>query len=471
MRHMLHSVVDIPIAEGAPGTSLPFLFLEDGELSLLALAWTRKKMLDEEVGPSSLAKAVSAIGRFYDYYKVERHGVALAPEELRLMLKQFYEARRFGLVSLGWEPVKVDTADGDVRAINEFTDWCSENFGHASVNERESVLVSSLNLPEQKAFQLKLSSRKNWDFLYHLTPSTQEGKGVRSRRPFSPKRGKSRKPTGAQKYYPPLKVWSTIAATPLLRDKLYLLLLFFGGVRISEPLHLYATDVSIQPDGTARVVLGHPQDGAYEWVGVDKRRRRGNRATFLLERYGLGPRNLLASTHPLHAGWKGMMADDGKRSESVVHWLRDDASRLFAKLHAEYVRTMRSKVPDTHPYYFVNELDGDTYGQPLKMSNISKAFDRAAKRVGLSVKQDGVNPHGGRHFYGYYCASLLRLPVETTQKLMHHSSISSTEIYYALTAEAVRAELLAAQQKQALEAPGLLAAPLSPQQLSHNTHD
>jgi integrase len=82
-----------------------------------------------------------------------------------------------------------------------------------------------------------------------------------------------------------------------------------------------------------------------------------------------------------------------------------------------------------------------------------------------------VNPHGGRHFYGYYCASVLRLPVETTQKLMHHSSISSTEIYYALTAEAVRAELLAAQEKQALEAPGLLAAPLSPQQLSHNTDD
>ncbi|WP_059728408.1 MULTISPECIES: site-specific integrase [Burkholderia cepacia complex] len=439
--------------------SLPFLFLQDGELSYLALAWVRNKMLIEGSGTSTLAKAVSAIGRFYDYYQLERNGAPLAADQLRLVLAEFYEARRFGRASLGWDAVKVATAAADVRAVSDFTEWCTNNFGHAPVNPKERVLVEQLNLREQKTIEMKRTSRREWDMLHHLEPASDEAQGIVTRRAFDPARGNRNKAFTDNKHFPPDTVWEVILKTPSLRDKLYLLLLFFGGVRISEPMHLFASDISIQPDGTARVVLGHPQDGSYQWIGRDRKKKVGNRATFLQEKYGLTPRNLLAEKHPLHAGWKGMMADDKKRSESVVHWLREDAGRLFARLHAEYIRTVRSKLPDTHPYYFVNEKEGDSHGQPLKLSNMSKAFNRAAERVSLSPSMAGVNPHGARHFYGFYCASVLRLPIETTQRLMHHASVMSTEIYYALSAEAVRKELLAAQERQALEAPDLLAAP------------
>lgn len=457
----LHSIINIPVLEGSLGASMPFLFLEDGELSYLALAWVRQKILNEGSGPSTVAKAVAAIGRFYDFYQLEKGGASRAPNELPLVLAQFYEARRFGLATTGWKPVKQATAAGDVRAVSEFTEWCAVNFGHAVVNPRERVLLNSLNLSEQRAIKAKLAGRQHWNPLHHLAPTTQEGQGVVTRQAFSPpSQGKRSKTTSGQKYFPPDKVWSFIAATPAIRDKLYFLLLFFGGLRISEPLHLFATDVSIRPDGTARVLLGHPQDGSYEWVGADKKRRTGNRATFLGERYGLGPRNLLAEKDPLHAGWKGMAFDDPNRSEGEVHWLREDASRLFAQLHAEYIRSIRSKLKDVHPYYFVNERDGPTYGLPMKASNISKAFNRAAGRISLSTRQPGVNPHGGRHFYGYYCASVLRLPVETTQKVMHHQSMLSTQVYYALSGEVVRTEMMAAQTRLALAAPEFLAAPL-----------
>lgn len=456
----LHTIVDIPIAEGAPGSSLPFLLLDDGEPSFLTLAWVRQKILNEGVGSSTVAKAVAAIGRFYDFYMLEKRGVALAPNELPLTLSQFYEARRFGLATTGWAPVKQATAADDVRAVSEFTEWCANNFGHAAANPTERVMVSSLRLSDQRAFNAKLAGSKRWNALYHLASSTQEGQGVTTQRAFSPGKGKRAKQAHAQKYFPPGQVWPFIAATPSLRDKLYFLLLFFGGLRISEPLHVFATDVSIRPDGTARVLLGHPQDGSYEWVGADKRRRAGNRATFLAERYGLGPRNLLAERNPLHAGWKGMAFDDPNRSEGEVHWLHEGASRLFARLHAEYIRTVRSKLPDAHPYYFVTERDGPTYGMPLKLSNIEKAFGRAAGRISLSTRQAGVNPHGGRHFYGYYCASVLRLPIETTQKVMHHQSVLSTEVYYALSGEAVRAEMMAAQARLALDAPEFTQSPL-----------
>lgn len=458
----LHSIATIPILEGALGASLPFLFLEDGELSILALAWVRQKMLNEAVSPSTVAKAVAAIGRFYDFYMLEKKGAVLASNELPLTLSQFYEARRFGLASTGWTPVKQATAVNDVRAVSEFTEWCTNNFGNAAVNPREKVLVSCLNLSEQRAFRVKLASSKRWNPLHHLAPSTKEGQGVVTRSAFNPSRGTRSKTSSGKKYFPPDKVWTFIGATSSIRDKLYFLLLFFGGLRISEPLHLFATDVSIRPDGTARVLLGHPQDGAYKWFGADKKQHSGNRATFLAERYGLGARNLLAENDPLHAGWKGMAFDDPNRSESEVHWIREDASQLFARLHSEYIRTVRSKLKDVHPYYFVNERDGPTYGLPLKASNISKAFIRAADRISVSTRLAGVNPHGGRHFYGYYCASILRLPIETTQKVMHHQSMLSTEVYYALSGEAVRSEMMMAQARLALDTPNFLTSPLLP---------
>ena len=148
----VHSIVQVPIAEGSIGASLPLLIIEKGELSVLALAWARAKMLDQGTGSSSLSKAIAAIGRFYDFYRIEKNGAVLVPNELRLLLKQFFEARRFGLPTLDWSPVKITTAAADARAVSEFTEWCSNNFDHLAVNPQERLFVSSLNLGEQQNF-------------------------------------------------------------------------------------------------------------------------------------------------------------------------------------------------------------------------------------------------------------------------------------------------------------------------------
>ncbi|BCN08911.1 hypothetical protein RPSD_07960 [Ralstonia solanacearum] len=148
--------------------------------------------------------------------------------------------------------------------------------------------------------------------------------------------------------------------------------------------------------------------------------------------------------------------DNGRRNESVVNWLFEEAGRIFARLHVQYMHETRSKVRDDHPYYFVNGTPGRYFGMPVKLSNMSKAFERSARRIGLSPSEDGVNPHGGRHFYGFSCASCLRLPVETTQKLMHHESLLSTMDYYALSPEVARSELHKAQVRQAQELPAVL---------------
>ncbi|MGC5887979.1 hypothetical protein, partial [Ralstonia pseudosolanacearum] len=83
--------------------------------------------------------------------------------------------------------------------------------------------------------------------------------------------------------------------------------------------------------------------------------------------------------------------------------------------------------------------------------------------IGLSPSQDGVNPHGGRHFYGYFGATWLRLSKEKLQVLMHHASVLSTEVYYALDLKVVRDELALAHQRMLEAVPtflnGLTLAP------------
>ncbi|OLU30646.1 site-specific integrase [Pseudomonas sp. PA27(2017)] len=459
MAKTAHSIINIPILEGPIGQSLPFLFLIDGELSLLTLAWTRCILLETEPSPSRLSKAVSAIGRFYDFYTLEKASTPVSEGQLTMLLRQFHEARRFGLPSLGWESVRKETAMADVRAISEFSDWCADNFGHVAANPVETSLITNLSLKDQMTAKFRSAARSKWNMLHHLYGSTAEGQGIVSQREFVPQ-AKKFKPTYTPEHFPPNKIWEAIGSCPSLRDKLFLILLFFGGLRISEPLHLFVTDVSVGADGVAIVVLGHPKDGQYKWVDRSGKNRRGNRQEFLKERYGIGPRNYLAENHPMHAGWKGMTADNGSKAESQVHWLRPDAGRLFAKLHSKYMKTERAHIPDNHPYYFANFQPGEFFGGPLKLSNASKSFYRAAKRAGLRTSNPGVNPHGARHFFGFYCASILQLSLERTNKIMHHASLQSTEIYYHLSMESVRKALKEAHEKQSAAEQEFMAPPV-----------
>jgi integrase len=361
-----------------------------------------------------------------------------------LALKRFHEARRFGCAQLGWQATRDSTAAADVRLVSEFSDWTAANFSGLPINPIVEKDLNQLSSTERIALDKRAAAKKRWDFFSHLTSATKAGQGTLLSRQFSPPA--RRKKSADTKHFPLAKVDALIENTPNIRDKLYFLLLFYGGVRISEPLHLFTRDISIQPDGVARVILAHPQEGAMRWIDAANRQRRGTRIDYLADRYGLGPRNLLPEDHPRHAGWKGILIEDTSRSESEVHWLDESKGRLFARYHSEYVQKFRSHVEDQSPYYFCN-FHKSALAQPLTISNITKSFYRACARVGLRPWDEGVHPHGARHFYGYYCASVMRLSIEVTQRLMHHETISSTEIYYSVSKDVVRGELKKGQER------------------------
>lgn len=411
-------------------------------------AWARERLFEQDAGPAGLLQRIKAIGRFYDFYVVEKGCPTTSVAGFRRLIAQFYAARRYGCASLLWRPVRRETAARDVQVVSGFSNWCADNFAHVSINPIERTLFKNLTQREKRTHLARQKHLDESDKLVQLKPSTNAGRGIVNQALFKPPQG--RKPRDV-KAFPAEYIEAFLAALPSIRDKLYFMLLFFGGLRISEPAHLFCTDIRIETDGSAKVILGHPQDGAYEWYDHRNRKRYGTRTIFLRERYGLGPRSKLGAKNPLFSGWKGRMCTDGKRAESELFWIRHDASLIFARLHAQYMRQVRSLVDDRHPYYFV-----DQYGRPCTLKQMHSAFVKNVERIGLSMSQPGVNAHGPRHHYGSYCASVLRLTIEVTQKLMGHTNISSTRDYYTLSISVAHRELAAAIAQVAANSPPLL---------------
>lgn len=440
----VHSIVEVPISEIGNGVSIPILILENGEVSLLSLAWARDLRITESISPPAIFLSIQAVGLLYDFYILVLHGRPLSEENVGWLLSRFLEARQHGNKLLNWLPVSRKTARNDLTRVSAFSSFCATNFGHLPLNPKEKKLIEDMSFQDQLAHTTKLANRNKWDKLSHLIPATSEAQGVVQ----SPKlRPRTRSPSRNNNYdyFPPDKVWTLINSTRSARDKMYYLLLFFGATRESEPLHLFVTDVKVLPNGAAKVILADPVEATYKWIDTYKGKCKGFRTTFLHERYGLSPRNTLGVTHPLRSGWKGMEYRSDKQTE--VEWLIPGIDKLFGKLHIHYMKTVRRYVEDAHPYYFVNEKEDADFGKPLKLSNITKSFYRAAKRVGLLPSDQGVNPHGARHFFGHFCASYLRLPIETTKILMRHVNIQSTEVYYSLNIKVARDELEKAQSR------------------------
>jgi len=433
------------------------LFLENGEISLYVLAWSRHLKIRQERGPQAIQKSVEAIGRFYDFYKIKEKKAEFSKEEFKALVGRFMDARRHGDSDLGWPSVAKKTAFDDVQRVCDFSEFVAQELNIVPVTYIEKTLISNLSISEQRGIRSELVHRNKWDKLGHLFPATELGRGVVIKNSLRPATRGGSSVLGDEMYFPPHLVLPFIKAAACIRDKLFFILMFFGSLRISEPLHLYSTDIRTSVKLDSKVTLQHPAKGHFDWQDPFRGNRTGTRSVFLNERYSLGPRNKLGVKDPMHSGWKGLTFDNTK-FETEVYWLVPEIGQYFAKLHKIYMNEIRRHVVDQHPYYFVNQKNSEDFGKPLKLSNINKAFYRTAAKVGLRPSQPGVNPHGARHFYGYFCASFLRLDIKVTCRMMHHANIASTEVYYTLDKRIVHEELRKAHEKLRVEIPSFFVS-------------
>jgi len=176
------------------------------------------------------------------------------------------------------------------------------------------------------------------------------------------------------------------------------------GGRISEYLHMFRFDLipSVysrrfmefdSPDPL--LIFADPVRSL--WIGkfANERRQRITRATFMRRTYNIEPR--LDDPDKSYAlGFKGMKFPHVDRIRIPV-WLTSGGARRVEDAALELGSICQRVGTDRdHPYLFVSTGTKTSLGEPLRIGNVEKAFNRAARKAGLLGKP-GIHLHGFRH--------------------------------------------------------------------------
>ncbi|WP_083686050.1 gamma-mobile-trio recombinase GmtY [Rhodoferax koreense] len=210
-----------------------------------------------------------------------------------------------------------------------------------------------------------------------------------------------------------------------LRDILITMLMHYGGLRVSEPFHIYVHD--IRPDvinpQMANVRVFHPSEGKapLDWKDAIGKPINTNRANYLKGKYGLLPRTDYKDTSQMYAGWKNNLLTDSTKSMHV-HWFPTWAGELFLKIWSLYL--IRRAQFNDHPFAFVT-----LSGKPYALDSFQSAHKAAVKRIGLSYsKFEGTTPHGHRHDFGRRLAEA-KVNELVIKKALHHKSMKAQVVY------------------------------------------
>lgn len=221
-----------------------------------------------------------------------------------------------------------------------------------------------------------------------------------------------------------------------LKNVLITLLMHYGGLRVSEPFHLYINDIMEDPvrKGVALVKVYHPIEGTppVEVVGKYK-----NRQEYLRNEYQLEDR-VTSTNRAYHAGWKGMLYDNYEDKCSIVQWFPIKMGEVFWDLWIAYL-SGEYKCPNprrAHPFAFTNQ-----FGDPASINQYLKAHRKGVEKIGLvESKSFGTHPHGHRHSFGRRLKKA-GLSSAIIKKAMHHKSIDSQQTYVVPTMEEIHDEL------------------------------
>jgi hypothetical protein len=351
---------------------------------------------------------------------------------------------------LWWHPRTGARAKKLIALACEVSDWLATHHGADPINP----FMRRASPSEQIAFWRRWNTEKATSLLGHTKATSQVADRARKARVVAQPGGslptRERPPyfpeghieallfegflvPGDQKDKRPWVRWN-------LRDILITLLLHFGGLRMSEPMHLWVDDIFVDPSDQecARVLVHHPRDGIYDAVDrLTGKRSRTTRAAYLRSMYNRVP--LTEMSGHRHAGWKNSLLNNRDRNAFEVFWFPRSMGVLFLKLFRLYITHVRS-VTAKHPYLFVTQD-----GQPMGTLTFTKNHGRAVRRIGLDVaKHLGTTPHGHRHAYGQRLKDA-GLNEKDIQLAMHHVSSLSQAVYTEPEADEVAARMRSAE--------------------------
>jgi hypothetical protein len=435
---------------------IPVILTENGVLTSLVDYFLEH----DEMSHSWRKKTIMAVCLLLDFMSANA-GVFDEPDE---MFKVFAKRLKRGTLSkdgtdpsgLYWTKRSIDDAGYLITLLSEFSDFMADKLGPKPLNPFRQATAH-----EEQINWAAYQHKKARSFLAH-TWKDERGKknsGQARRTKGSRKRTSTRSET---KNFPKDRIFDLLFkgferrgkqnSTLLyerfnLRNILLTILLHGGGLRLSEPFHLYVHDVTEDPrrPGSALVRIYDPTEGTAPHDLLDSR---GNpikctREQYLLQKYGMKTRTRYSSQDRLYAGWKGVLLNDQSQKYIQVFWFPRFWGELFWKLWGIYLQQLM-QVERHHPFAFVN-FAGPNIGAPYGMQNFSKitkkkgvekgAHAQAVRKIGLiPSKNEGTTPHGHRHRYARWLktAKLGSNPTEQAkiiQMALHHRAVESQQVY------------------------------------------
>jgi len=470
------------------------VLLDDGQPGYIINQWIYH-LIDGGMGASRLKQHVRALEHLYAFTMARFHQGGFDEHARQGLIASFIDAKRYGTdhyctthhphlqylkgLRLNWKKTpRDDTIRRYIHAINTFDKWQATFHGAQRLNPSEKRFMSTWEVYQD------FKRRKNWDPFVHLHPSRnheKENHNDQVERPYEPRRRQSQM-LKTKKAFPIANLLKLLDCVNSPRDELLLLLMFGGGLRKSEPLHLLRTDIEQQTEwGELTVRLEHPEEGMTEWTDDNNLIQYGPRHHYFEAKWrneylpknhplrNLRPRSTYGAMDGLYVGFKGMtfsesgganvFGEDSLGRHYDVHYLWWLDPRIGARAQQVYeryrneclLRNWNTKEPipagwleRKHPWLFIN-LTPENYGEPLSYKSLESLWRNLLKRLatshGVDLRGKGLGPHSLRHFYGWYCASVLKLDLTFTKMMMHHAAIESTQVYFRLSAAAARNQL------------------------------
>lgn len=426
---MVFSIVRGRILSDSTGASveMPVLMSGDGPVrALIDYCLTMRRSISWQ------RKFVRANKLFLEYLEQN----AIQGEEEWRLFRNFSNALRLGTIDpktqedssgLFWSGIEPREANFMINQLSVFFEWLSdpERSPRAGKFNPEFVGNSYDKRIDEKAYQFRRSKA----FLGHAWAAESKRRARVTRGEQPPKVFAKRPPMFPEdRFAELLTVGFKVAGQYDYRGILITLLLYGGGLRVSEPFHLYMADVHPHWDDPTQafVAVHHPSIGYAPDDWTNRSGQPGSRQEYLSQEFGLVPRHRLDSK--LAAGWKHPALDDHWFMH--VHWLPDGTGSEFGQWFMQVWRLYMEQIQGierNHPYAFIN-ID-QSVGGIYTIDQYNKALKNAVERIGLIFgKVHGTTAHGFRHAYAQRARRGGIDPV-IIQRIMHHCSPESQQVY------------------------------------------
>ncbi|MDO2952873.1 MULTISPECIES: gamma-mobile-trio recombinase GmtY [Aeromonas] len=345
---------------------------------------------------------------------------------------------------LYWIPASTGTINRHIGNLTNFTNWLSDKGLAKPLN----TLRTATRHEERIQYAAWFRRNQN-DFLGHIKDTSvnttvKRARSIKGRTPLAKTNDDAIAfPTGKFEDFYMKGLGGAKDPRVALRDKLIVLLMHATGLRVSEALLLWVTDVFEDPSDPDRAIVriyneieGKAPEGWKSRKGIKTRK------AYLQEKYSRIPRQEMQNTQ--HLGWKSKTLDD-KDGYLEAYFFPQEFARVFMSLWRQYL-VFRASVECHHPYAFIN-FDSRYLGNPYTYNSFNQNYAAGLRRIGLEPdKSVGLDPHGHRHNYGRRLTDAGVDPL-IRKKCLHHASLES-QVPYTMPSSAKVSEALSQATQQ-----------------------